>query len=254
MQLDFTGIDSLPGFLPNRFAEPPEAIGAGRCRERAGRWLRRAALVLAVGVAVFPAHGRGPADVLLGGVFGSKAVLVIDGGLPQTLAVGQLSAEGVRLLAAGESTAVVEHEGAVIHLRLGEFGVRAARHEGGGRSFSVQADAQGHFFAPGKVNGVDVEMLVDTGATLVSMGRAHADRLGLNYSAARRVAAASASGTVGGWVVRLERVEVAALRLQDVEALVLDSELPYVLLGMSFLNRVQWQRDGRTLRFARQDD
>ncbi|MCK2087793.1 hypothetical protein MXC99_06345 [Thauera aromatica] len=37
----------------------------------------------------------------------------------------------------------------------------------------------------------------------------------------------------------------------DVDALVPDSELPHALLGMSFLDRVQWQHDGHALRFAR---
>ena len=38
-------------------------------------------------------------DVVMAGAFGSKAVLVVDGGAPQTVGVSQSTREGVRLRA-----------------------------------------------------------------------------------------------------------------------------------------------------------
>ncbi len=86
-----------------------------------------------------------------------------------------------------------------------------------------------------------------TGATLVSMGRNEAVRLGIDYR----------SGTIGperhrkrtgdDLEVRLDAVELDGVRLLGVDAAVHGTDLPVVLLGMSFLNRMDWRREGDRL-------
>ena len=51
------------------------------------------------------------AEVELAGIFGSRAVLVIDGGAPQTLSVGQRSREGIKLVSVSNPTATVDVNG-----------------------------------------------------------------------------------------------------------------------------------------------
>lgn len=111
----------------------------------------------------------------------------------------------------------------------------------------LQADSQGHFVSRGRINGIEVNLLVDTGATFVSLGRSDAKRIGLDYTKGERGLTATANGTVPVWRMRLDTVELGGMTLHNVDASVHESELPLVLLGMSFLNRTQWQRDGDKL-------
>lgn len=196
-------------------------------------------------LAVLPFAVQG-ADVALAGVIGARAVLVIDAGAPQTLAVGARSREGVKLVALRDEIATVEVDGRRETLRLGEHAI----HVKGGQEavrLQLQADSQGHFVSRGRINGIEVNLLVDTGATFVSLGRSDAKRIGLDYTKGERGLTATANGTVPVWRMRLDTVELGGMTMHNVDASVHESELPLVLLGMSFLNRTQWQRDGDKL-------
>ena len=196
-------------------------------------------------LAVLPFAVQG-ADVALAGVIGARAVLVIDAGAPQTLAVGARSREGVKLVALRDEIATVEVDGRRETLRLGEHAIHVKGWQEAVR-LQLQADSQGHFVSRGRINGIEVNLLVDTGATFVSLGRSDAKRIGLDYTKGERGLTATANGTVPVWRMRLDTVELGGMTLHNVDASVHESELPLVLLGMSFLNRTQWQRDGDKL-------
>jgi aspartyl protease family protein len=93
-----------------------------------------------------------------------------------------------------------------------------------------------------------VNFLVDTGATLTTFSRAEATRIGLNYSGGRPATAQTPNGVVHGWQVSLGSVRVGNVTVRDVDAIVIDNDtLPVGLLGMSFLGRLDMQRQGSTL-------
>lgn len=206
---------------------------------------RTARSVLCFWLAVLPFAVQG-AEVALAGVIGARAVLVVDAGAPQTLAVGARSREGVKLVALRDEIATVEVDGRRETLRLGEHAVHVKGGQQAAR-LQLQADSQGHFVSRGRINGIEVNLLVDTGATFVSLGRTDAKRIGLDYTKGERGLTATANGTVPVWRMRLDTVELGGMTLHNVDASVHESELPLVLLGMSFLNRTQWQRDGDKL-------
>jgi len=89
--------------------------------------------------------------------------------------------------------------------------------------------------------------MVDTGATLTAFSRTDATRLGIDYSHGKPAGSTTANGTVRGWVIVLPTMRVGDVTVRDVEAMVIDSEMPFALLGMSFLNRFEMQRQGTTL-------
>ncbi|WP_297365065.1 TIGR02281 family clan AA aspartic protease [Thauera sp.] len=188
-------------------------------------------------------------EIALAGVFGSKVVLVVDGGMPQTLGIDQRTREGIRLRALSGRSATLEHEGRLFELRLGEHA--ASAQSAGTSEVSLQADGGGHFFADAAVNGRGVRVLVDTGATLVAMGRTEAVRLGIDYRSGQPGQSETANGVARVWRVKLDSVELRGIRLYGVEAAVHESELPYVLLGMSFMNRMDWRREGERLLLKR---
>ena len=51
--------------------------------------------------------------------------------------------------------------------------------------------------------------------------------------------------------VQLDTVRVGDITLHNVDALIHQNEMPMALLGMSFLNRMEMQRDGSTMTLKR---
>ena len=119
---------------------------------------------------------------------------------------------------------------------------------GSGDSVTLRADASGHFVASGAVNGTSVRFVVDTGATFTAIDRANAERIGIDYQRGTPVQSMTVNGVVRGWRVTLDSVQIGGTTERDVDAIVVDNDyLPFGLLGMSYLNRFDMQRNGSTL-------
>lgn len=174
-----------------------------------------------------------------------KAIVVIDGGKRQILPVGAKSAEGVKLVAVEPGAAVFEVDGKRRRMQIGQSVVASPSAEK--PSVVLNADGQGHFFATGSINGESVRFLVDTGASFISIGAADARRARIDLSSATPAVTQTANGMARVWRVRLGSVKVGNITLHDVEATVHEHDMPIVLLGMSFLNRMEMRRDGTTL-------
>ena len=181
------------------------------------------------------------------GLFPGKAVVVIDRGTPRTLSTGQRTPEGVLLVSADSRSATLEIDGARQVLELGQHAETAAL-TGALQSVTLASDGNGHFTAEGRVNGSRVRFLVDTGATLVTLPAAEAQRLGIDYKRGRQTVSQTANGRVLAYLVRLDSVAVGPMTLTAVDAVVHDSPgLDVLLLGMSFLNRTEMRREGANL-------
>jgi len=191
------------------------------------------------------------ADVNLNGVVGNKALLVIDGGKPRWLAVGEASPEGVKLVSIAGDSAVFELDGKRQTLKLGQnerLSGGTASAGAGTQSVVLTASGNGHFVTVGQINGQSVQFLVDTGASFITLSSSDAKRLNINYLAGQRVAMSTANGVVPAYKVKLDEVRVGTVSLNNVDGLVHpDNSLPVVLLGMSFLNRMEMKRDGETM-------
>jgi aspartyl protease family protein len=186
------------------------------------------------------------ADVALIGVIGDKAaVLALDGGEPKTVKVGQ-TWQGISVLSVEKDRATVEIDGkrrVLLHGQHYRSGAAASSREG----VTLAADPRGHFVAEGAVNGSPVRFLVDTGASVVALPAADAQRLGIDYRKGERGLTQTAGGTVPVYRVRLDTVRVGGIELAGVDAIVIERGLDIALLGMSFLNRLEMQRDGQTM-------
>jgi aspartyl protease family protein len=216
-------------------------------RSRSSTSATSAARAAAAGLAL-AASGALAQSVALSGSFGDKALLVIDG-QPRTLAVGA-SAGGVKLLGVGDGSATVEVKGQRLTLALGASPVSVGSSEpapGSGARIVLTADAAGHFFTGGTINGKNVRFLVDTGATTVGIGQGEADRLGLDYKHGSSSLTGTAAGVVSVYHVSLSSVRIGDVQLYDVDATVLPSQMPFVLLGNSVLNRFQMRRENDKL-------
>jgi aspartyl protease family protein len=182
--------------------------------------------------------------VVLSGVLGSRALLVVDGAPPKSVAAGETH-RGVKLLSAQGSQAEVEISGKRQTLRLGDGPVSAepsAAEAGDRRRIVLHAGSNGHFRTPGQINGKTVNFIVDTGASVVSMSVTDADAIGLPYKSGQTVQVSTANGVTVGWRTRLATVRLGSVDVYDVEALVTPAPMPYVLLGNSYLTRFQMTR------------
>jgi aspartyl protease family protein len=200
-------------------------------------------LVLAPGVAA--------AEVALIGTIGERAaVLAVDGGEPKTVKVGQKWA-GVTVISVARDRATVELRGKRRTLLLGQHHRSGSVADSTRPLVRLTADARGHFGGDGTINGNRVRFLVDTGASQVALPASDARRLGIDYRKGEAGLAKTASGTVQVYRVTLDSVKLGGIELAAVEGIVIEEGLDIVLLGMSFLNRVEMQREGETMTLIR---
>jgi aspartyl protease family protein len=104
---------------------------------------------------------------------------------------------------------------------------------------AVAMGKDGHYWAQVQVNGQSVRMLVDTGATVVSLTAADARRVGLDPDALTYgLKVATAAGEARAARITLASVGVDGAVVRNVDALVLDRDTDASLLGMSYLRRL----------------
>jgi aspartyl protease family protein len=101
---------------------------------------------------------------------------------------------------------------------------------------TLKRDMSGHYRAEAYINGVRTYVLVDTGATDVSISRQLAERLGITSGMAVR--AQTANGAAIGYAIRLDSVSLGGIIERNVAAIVVENPGTDALLGMSFLNRM----------------
>jgi len=186
------------------------------------------------------------AEVTLVGLIGAKAIVVIDGGAPRTLAPGHKTFVGMVLVTTEKEAASFEIEGRKRTLHMGQAYSAAAR--AGRQNVTLGADPSGHFVTMGSINGGSVRFLVDTGATLVALPAAEARRLGIDYLHGQRGQVQTANGMAVAYRVKLDTVRIGDIEVNSVDAVVSEGDtMGLILLGMSFLKRMEMRRDGESM-------
>lgn len=114
----------------------------------------------------------------------------------------------------------------------------AAADGAGSGEVTVRADRNGHFVVKAVIDGEDMDLLVDTGASSLVLSTADAARLGIDtHRLAYTERYQTANGIVLGALVTLREFRVNSFSLHDVRATVMASPMPVSLLGMSVLSR-----------------
>jgi len=198
-----------------------------------------AALLAVCGMA---AHA---ADIALVGLLPGKALVVIDGGKRQTLALGAKTGEGVKLLSIESGAAMFEVDGKQRRIQIGQSVVSSASSEK--PVLTLVADSGGHYITQGSINGTSMRFLVDTGATFIALGASDARRAGIDPHKGTPGMTQTANGVTRVWKVKLNNVKIGSITLTNIDATVHEKDLPIVLLGMSFLNRMDIRRDAQSM-------
>ena len=210
------------------------------------------ARALALGASLALTLGASSAQaqsVALAGMLGSKALLVVDGSAPKTVAAGETH-QGVKVISTSADQAVIEQSGKRHTLRVGEAPVSmggSGAAAGRGTRIVLTESGGGHFMTAGQINGRAVQFMVDTGATSIGMSVADAERAGIAYKTGQPVRMSTANGTTEGFRITLNSVRVGDVEVYDVAAVVTPQSMPFLLLGNSFLSRFQMRRENNLM-------
>ncbi|MCZ7595329.1 MAG: TIGR02281 family clan AA aspartic protease [Hyphomicrobium sp.] len=109
-----------------------------------------------------------------------------------------------------------------------------------GSIVEIEAEKNGHFNTEADINGRPIEVMIDTGATMVALSYEDAERAGLMLNDKDFTRAVStANGVARVAPVTLDRVSIGSITVRDVPAAVAErGRLKTSLLGMSFLSRL----------------
>jgi aspartyl protease family protein len=106
--------------------------------------------------------------------------------------------------------------------------------------YSIRADSRGHFYDNAMMNGQQVRVLVDTGASTVALSYEDASSLLIfPLESEFTITVNTANGAARAAPVRLREVQLGSIKLYDVDALVAErGVMQGSLLGMTFLSRL----------------
>jgi len=208
-------------------------------------------LTLLLSISSVAAAGPETLDIVVLGLFKNKAILNING-KQRFLKLKKRSPEGVMLISSNSDEAVIEVNGKRETVLLGtQIGSSFKRDS---QPFTnVFRNERGMFTAVGTINGFPVNFLLDTGASSVALNRAAAKRLGIDFRLkGTPMFVSTASGTERAWRVILSKVQVGDITLTNVEGVVIEADSsPGVLLGMSFLGRLQMTNKGDSMKLQK---
>lgn len=111
----------------------------------------------------------------------------------------------------------------------------------GERAVRIRRSSSGPFIARAKVNGADIPMIVDTGASSVVLKSADAERAGIDLATLKfTIAVDTANGSTFCAPVKLRQIAIGGITYQGIDALVAKpGNLKDSLLGMTFLKRLR---------------
>lgn len=111
--------------------------------------------------------------------------------------------------------------------------------QSGVREIVLKENNAHHFVLNGKVNGENVEFMIDTGSSNVSIPGALADKLQL--TASYPILARTANGTITVYATTIKVLEIGPIRLYNVPASInIHMASDQILLGMSVLKQLEF--------------
>ena len=105
----------------------------------------------------------------------------------------------------------------------------------------LKVGQNGHFFVKAEINGRNVKVLIDTGASAVALSYEDASDIGLHPGNLDfNIPVSTANGITKAAGVILDKVEIDGVRVSDVQGMVMpEGVMRGSLLGMSFLSKLQ---------------
>jgi len=186
-------------------------------------------------------------------LFEGKVLISVDGERVM-LVKGQTGPDGIRLIATDTRTEIakIEIDGETRALGLAAVVSGPGASATGDKKVVLYVGRQGFFHADGRINGISVRFLVDTGANVVALNDETARLVGIDYkNDGKRGFATTASGYAVVYNLELRSVSIGGITLRNIEASVIEGPQPATpLLGMSFLGNLDMKRQGERIEFS----
>ena len=116
-----------------------------------------------------------------------------------------------------------------------------------GREIRIPMAIDGHFWIDGLLNGEHVKFLVDSGATMTTIGRETANRTGVVVSPTADQIVRTGNGLIKVSSARARSLKIGSIERDDIAMHVAENDDMNVL-GMNFLSSLQrWGVEGRWL-------
>lgn len=188
-------------------------------------------------------------DVQLGGLYVLMAVMLVVGMLISRR--GQVARLGTTLLAwvaifgAGFVLFTFRDDLGFVLQRLKSEATGAPVVQAG--QLRIPQAIDGHFYIEASINGRPVRFLVDSGATMTTIGRATAARARVTVSDQRNQMVRTGNGIVRVATARAASFDIGIIRRSNVGLHVADSD-EFNVLGMNYLSSLKrWGVEGRWL-------
>jgi aspartyl protease family protein len=188
-------------------------------------------------------------DLMLGGVYLLMALMLVLGALmtrrEPIAKLLTMALAWVAIFAAGfvRFTFRDDFGWVVQRLRAEATGQPVAQ----GQEIRIPMAIDGHFWIGGELNGVRVKFLVDSGATMTTIGRDTAERAGVQVSARPDQIVRTGNGLIRVSSGRAESLTIGPIERRDIAMHVADNA-DLNVLGMNFLSSLQrWGVEGRWL-------
>jgi aspartyl protease family protein len=188
-------------------------------------------------------------DVMLGGVYILMAMMLVLGALmTRREPAARLFTMGlawVGIFAAGFVLFTFRDDFSWVMQRLRAEATGAPVEQGG--EIRVPMAVDGHFWVDAQLNGEPVKFLVDSGATMTTIGRQTAQRAGVDINPAQDQTVRTGNGVIKVSRGRAETLAIGEVERRDVGLHVADTE-DLNVLGMNFLSSLdRWGVEGRWL-------
>ena len=116
-----------------------------------------------------------------------------------------------------------------------------------GQEVRVPMSVDGHFWIEGELNGTPVKFLIDSGATMTTVGTQTAALTGLKINPEREQLVRTGNGLIRVGVGRADNLDVAGIERRNIGVYVASNDTLNVL-GMNFLSTLRrWGVEGRWL-------
>ena len=110
----------------------------------------------------------------------------------------------------------------------------------------INQDSYGNYITEGTIEHFNCSMLIDTGASTLVLSESFALKIGLPKL--RQVMVNTANGASEGYLSIVRKIQIGNLEGKNIDAVVVPNlEIPHVLVGMSFLKTVNFEKSGRQL-------
>lgn len=121
---------------------------------------------------------------------------------------------------------------------------------GAAQSMTLSADSYGHFHTRISINNVEVQGVIDTGASMVAISAETAHEMGISLAGSKLAVFQTANGSVYSYIKVMPLVKVGEIEMYNVEVSI--TERSPTLIGMNVLQRFKMSQENGQLILMKQ--